>query len=135
MRLILASLVAIAALFAAGGHRAAQDSKPALPDPLKLPGYKAFARHCAPCHGERGDGKGVAARFLEPPPRDFKREPFRLVSTENNAPSPKDLFETIATGVGGTAMVPFAGLGDDALWPIVEVVQAFRLQGVRMRLE
>jgi mono/diheme cytochrome c family protein len=111
-----------------------QDSKPALPDPLKLPGYKAYVRHCAPCHGERGDGKGVATRFLEPSPRDFKQEPFRLVSTGNGAPSPKDLFETIATGVGGTAMIPFGWLGEDVVWQIVEVVEGFRLQGIEMRL-
>jgi mono/diheme cytochrome c family protein len=135
MRSILVSLVAIAALGALGGPVPIQDSRPSPPDPLKLPGYKTFTKHCAPCHGERGDGKGVAARFLEPAPRDFKKEPFRLVSTANNMPSPKDLFETIATGVGGTAMIPFAWLGEEALWQVVEVVDAFRLQGVRARFE
>jgi mono/diheme cytochrome c family protein len=135
MRPTLVSLVAIAALSALAAPDPVQDSKPAPADPLKLPGYKAYVKHCAPCHGDRGDGKGVASRFLAPSPRDFKREPFRLVSTANNAPSPKDLFETIATGIGGTAMIPFAWLGEEALWPIVEVVEAFRLQGVRMRFE
>jgi mono/diheme cytochrome c family protein len=125
----------IAMLWLAISPPCAQDSSPPPTDPLKLPGYKAFVRHCAPCHGERGDGNGVAARFLEPTPRDFKNEPFRFVSTANGAPSSKDIFEVIATGIGGTAMIPFASLGEEDLWPIVEVVDAFRLQGIRMRLE
>ena len=133
MRAIL-STVAIAVV-ALSGSCPIQDSAPAVTDPLRLPGYKAYVRHCAPCHGESGDGKGIAARFLEPTPRDFTHEPFRLVSSANGAPSPKDLFETIATGIGGTAMIPFAPLGEEVLWPIVEVVEAFRLQGIRKRFE
>jgi mono/diheme cytochrome c family protein len=112
-----------------------QDSRALPADPLSLPGYKAYVKHCAPCHGDRGRGNGVAARFLDPTPRDFVQEPFRLVSSGNGAPSSKDIFETIATGIGGTAMIPFAPLGEENLWPIVEVVEAFRLDGVRRRFE
>jgi mono/diheme cytochrome c family protein len=123
----------------APGARAAapdtpQDSRPLAVDALRLPGAKAYARHCAPCHGERGRGDGVAARFLDPPPRDFGDEPFRLVSTHNGVPSRTDVFETVATGVGGTAMVPFASLGEETVWQLVDVVEAFRVAGLRRRL-
>ena len=47
-------------------------------DPMEI-----YTRHCTPCHGERGRGDGPAARFLDPPPRDFDRGAFRLVSTTN----------------------------------------------------
>ncbi len=115
-----------------------QDSKPSepkVPDPTKLPGFAAYTKHCAPCHGERGDGQGVAWRFLDPPPRDFKRGLLRLVSSPNGAPSGKDLFETIAGGISGTAMIPFAHIGEEEVWKLIDVVLAFRAQGILERLK
>jgi mono/diheme cytochrome c family protein len=139
MRVLLAiaatTFLALPVLRPADPPAPPQDSRPAPGGALALPGYKAYVRHCAPCHGERGDGKGVAARFLDPAPRDFKQEAFRFVSTANGAPSPKDLFEVVGTGIGGTAMIPFASLGEETIWPIVEVVEAFRLEGVRTKFE
>ncbi|HYC78003.1 MAG TPA: c-type cytochrome [Planctomycetota bacterium] len=111
-------------------------SKPAQDpdDPAKLPGWAAYVKHCAPCHGESGRGDGVAARFLDPPPRDFDRGRFRFTSTENDAPSGKDLFEVIGAGLPGTAMLPFAHLGEDEVWAVADVVLAFRARGLRRRL-
>jgi mono/diheme cytochrome c family protein len=103
-------------------------------DPRKLPGWSAYVKHCSACHGEEGDGKGVGARFLDPPPRDFGFGRFRFVSTENGAPSGKDLFETIGAGLAGTSMLPFAHLGEDAVWALVDVVQAFRARPIKKRL-
>jgi mono/diheme cytochrome c family protein len=103
-------------------------------DPTRLPGYPTYAKHCASCHGETGDGRGVGARFLDPPPRDFTFGAFRFVSTQNHAPSGKDVFETIGAGLAGTAMLPFAHLGEETVWSLVDVVLAFREQGIRKSL-
>src|SRR5262250_543949 len=35
-------------------------------------GRTVYATYCVGCHGERGDGAGPAARFLNPKPRDFR---------------------------------------------------------------
>jgi mono/diheme cytochrome c family protein len=104
------------------------------PDPRKLPGWAAYLKHCSSCHGEDGDGKGIGARFLDPAPRDFDFGRFRFVSTVNGAPSGKDLFETIGAGLAGTAMLPFAHLGEEEVWKTVDVVLAFRERGLRRRL-
>jgi mono/diheme cytochrome c family protein len=104
------------------------------PDPRKLPGWPVYVKHCSACHGESGDGQGVAARFLDPAPRDFEFGRFRFVSTENAAPSGKDLYETIGAGLAGTAMLPFAHLGEEDVWKTVDVVLAFRERGLRRRL-
>lgn len=37
-------------------------------------GKKVYEKKCIHCHGEKGDGKGPAAPFLFPPPRDFTRD-------------------------------------------------------------
>ena len=40
--------------------------------PLALPSQDdVYARHCAPCHGKKGRGDGVAASAFNPPPADF----------------------------------------------------------------
>src|SRR5262249_3196497 len=73
-------------------------------------GKLLFERHCAACHGEKGDGNGVAARFLNPKPRDFTKPSFRLVTTTNLKPSDDDLMNVITRGMPGSAMFPFAHL-------------------------
>ena len=44
-------------------------------------GKALFARHCANCHGEQGDGKGPAAVFLYPKPRDLTSGKFKVRTT------------------------------------------------------
>lgn len=52
-------------------------------------GRDLYVQHCAACHG--GNGRGVAAAYLFPKPRDLRAGRFRLVSTANNVPTPEDL--------------------------------------------
>lgn len=114
-----------------------QDPTPAPtapPDPYKLPGYATFLKQCAPCHGEHGDGLGQGARFLTPSPRDFRKSPLKFFSTDNGVASGKDIYETIAAGIGGTSMLPFAQLGETTCWSLVDVVSAFRERGARESL-
>src|SRR5262249_14443873 len=47
---------------------AAQASAPAAPGDL---GAQVFAKRCALCHGAEGHGDGIAARGLNPKPRNF----------------------------------------------------------------
>ena len=52
------------------------------------------------------------------------------MSTGRSRPSDKDLHEVIAAGIPGTAMLPFAHLGDQNVRTLVAVVQAFRRRGL-----
>jgi DMSO reductase family type II enzyme heme b subunit len=91
------------------------------------PGKALYARHCAACHGERGDGKGLAADWLFPKPRDFTTGAFRLVSTSNGAPTREDLHAVLARGMPGSAMPPWGHLSQqdrDAL--VDEVLRLYR---------
>ncbi len=39
-------------------------------DPPVVRGMSLYALHCAACHGTEGDGRGPAAVFIHPKPRD-----------------------------------------------------------------
>jgi Cytochrome C oxidase, cbb3-type, subunit III len=68
-------------------------------------GRNAYQTYCIGCHGETGDGNGVAARFLRPRPRNFQVAKFRFSSTRSGRlPSDEDLRRTIMEGLKGSAM-------------------------------
>ena len=76
-------------------------------------GKQAYLRECSACHGERGDGKGPAAAFIEPRPRDFTRAQFKLRTTPSGvAPATADVVRTIERGIPGTAMPAFTFLAE-----------------------
>lgn len=90
-----------------------------------------YARNCAACHGERGDGAGPAALFLYPKPRNFREGRFRIISTDNGVPTLADLEQSIRRGLPGSAMVPWPQLSDDELRLLAEHTLEFRRQGAR----
>lgn len=94
-------------------------------------GAVLYARHCAACHGERGDGQGIAAAFLYPKPRDFRTGRFRLISTTNAVPTRQDLLGVLQRGMPGSAMLPWNHLPPAELEALVDEVLNFRRQGVR----
>ena len=65
-----------------------------------------YQKRCAQCHGEEGDGKGVAAEFMYPLPRDFSLGVFKYKTThaDDEFPSDDDLRRTIEKGLPGTSM-------------------------------
>jgi cytochrome c oxidase cbb3-type subunit 2 len=65
-----------------------------------------YTRHCAPCHGAKGDGNGPAADLFYPRPRDFTLGLFKYRSLPLGAiyPSDDDLGRIIRDGLPGTAM-------------------------------
>ena len=73
-------------------------------------GKKLYAQHCAACHGQNGDGQGVAAAYLFPKPRDFRAGRFRLVSTTNGIPTLEDIEAVLQRGMPGSSMPPWAHL-------------------------
>ncbi len=74
-------------------------------------GKPLYLRECSGCHGERGDGAGPAADFVDPRPRDFTKRLFKLRSTPSGRPpTTADVLRTIERGIPGTAMPAFAFL-------------------------
>jgi len=65
-----------------------------------------YMKRCSQCHGEDGDGLGVAAELMYPMPRDFTLGLFKYKTTDSDSefPTDADLRDTIRDGLVGTAM-------------------------------
>ena len=50
-------------------------------DAQRAAGKEVYTRNCVQCHGEKGDGNGVAAPHLQPRPRDFTSGKFKIRTT------------------------------------------------------
>ena len=96
------------------------------------PAADLYARHCAACHGETGDGRGPASRHLFPRPRDLRNDRSALVSTLNTVPTQADLEKVLADGDAGLfdAGLSFHLNGGPASVLAQEVVR-LRREGVR----
>lgn len=94
-------------------------------------GIALYRFHCAACHGEEGAGDGPAADFVYPRPRDFTTGVFKDKNSPAAAlPTDEDLFNTIKSGLPGTAMPAWGSLLDDAqIRSLIPVVKGFDLVG------
>lgn len=81
-----------------------------LDDPVLQRGQALFAKQCAICHGDRGDGAGAFAYLMDPRPRDIRAGNFKLSTTQNLIPTEDDLLRTISRGMPGSAMPPWGHL-------------------------
>ncbi|CAI2718532.1 c-type cytochrome [Nitrospina watsonii] len=82
---------------------------PFLPNPPATPtaerGAKVYKRHCVYCHGIKGDGKGIAAPFSSPRPRNFTKGHSKFRSTAfGKIPTDNDLHKMLVRGMPGTTM-------------------------------
>ena len=91
-------------------------------------GKQVYLRRCVGCHGEKGDGKGSSARFLNPKPRDFTSGIFKFRSTAgdaNSLPSDEDLFITVSHGLWGTAMPPWYEISVGERLAVIQFIKTF----------
>ncbi len=80
-------------------------------------GRRVYNFRCYYCHGYSGDAKTLAARFMNPKPRDFTAGEARLLSRNQ-------LIDSVRHGSAGTAMKPFQKvLSEYELKAVVEYVQ------------
>lgn len=83
-------------------------------------GKNVFQLNCISCHGEKGDGEGIAGRLLNPKPANF------LNDTLMNNLSPFQIYNTIRLGISGTAMAPVTQLTDKEVWNAAFYVTSLR---------
>lgn len=63
-----------------------------------MPAAETYKQLCARCHGDKGNGAGLIAAYLDPYPRDLTNAPF--LSGRSRA----QLEQALAKGVAGTSM-------------------------------
>ncbi len=87
-----------------------------------------YMKRCSQCHGEEGDGLGIAAERMYPAPRDFTLGLFKYKTTDSESefPSDDDLRNTIRNGLTGTAMPGWKSLLTDAeIDGLIQKIKAF----------
>jgi mono/diheme cytochrome c family protein len=97
------------------------------------PAQMLYARHCAGCHGTQGDGKGLAAAFLFPKPRNLRAGKYRLVSSENGVPGQSDLEAMLVRGMPGSSMPSWAHLKPEERALLIQEVYRLTGEGARDR--
>lgn len=89
-------------------------------------GALSYQRYCGGCHGENGDGKGAAAAFLTPRPRDFTTGLYKFTSTPAGSPPlEEDLLRTITEGLHGTSMPSWRLLPERERRSLARYIKAF----------
>ena len=91
-------------------------------------GQQVYAKWCAHCHGDQGDGDGIAASRLKPVPRDFTSGKYKVrMTTTGNIPLDSDLERAIRKGLIGTSMPAFtaAYLSDAEVAAVVGYIKSF----------
>jgi mono/diheme cytochrome c family protein len=89
-------------------------------------GRDVYATYCVGCHGEKGDGAGPAARFLDPKPRDFRLGRIKFASVSSGeAARDEDYLRILKHGLSGTAMPSFALLSEQERAAVLAYVRGF----------
>ena len=89
-------------------------------------GEAVYVKRCQACHGERGDGQGPVAPFLDPRPRDFTTGVYKLRTTgSGEPPTDDDLFRTVTRGMPGTAMPAWARLSAGERRVVIGYIKRF----------
>lgn len=89
-------------------------------------GRQLYDKYCSQCHGEQGDGKGVAAPRLKPSPRDFTSGKYKIRTTPSGAlPTDDDMKKAIRDGLPYTSMPAWPNFTDDETQSLVDYLKTF----------
>jgi mono/diheme cytochrome c family protein len=86
-------------------------------------GKASFNINCVACHGPKGAGDGPAAVALNPKPRNYATDTFKM------GDKPEDVFKSISAGVTDTQMVAFGHLPEQDRWALTYYVLELRAAG------
>ena len=95
-------------------------------DAQRAAGKKLYDVNCSQCHGDKGDGQGIAYPFLLPKPRDFTAGKFKIRTTPSGSlPTTQDLKNIIRKGMPYTAMPAWPQFNDQQVAELVYYVKSF----------
>jgi mono/diheme cytochrome c family protein len=88
-------------------------------------GKQIYAEYCMACHGVKGDGNGVAAKGLQPPPRNFTLGIIKFGNVVSGELTHDDaIYRTLEHGLNGTAMLPW-DLKKDQMVAVWQYIKTF----------
>ncbi len=93
-------------------------------DTLNL-GQMTYTEYCVSCHGVKGDGNGIAAKGMWPPPRNFKLGLYKFGNVPSGElPHDEDFYRIIKNGLHGTAMLAW-DISDKRLDAVTQYIKTF----------
>ncbi len=127
LRVPVIGMLTLLIVLGASGPLFAQDQKPDLgTDAQREAGQQLYLQKCAQCHGDTGDGQGVAAPFFTPAPRDFTSGIFKFRTTASGElPTDDDLKRSIRDGMPYTGMPAWPSLSEAEIQNLVYVLKSF----------
>src|SRR5690606_29695646 len=88
-------------------------------------GKRIYTEYCMACHGDKGDGKGVASLGMQTPARNFTLGIMKFGDVVSGELPHDEILKThIKRGLKGTAMLPW-DLSDDQLDAVVQYIKTF----------
>jgi mono/diheme cytochrome c family protein len=88
-------------------------------------GHNTYQEYCIQCHGADGDGNGVSAPGMYPPPRNFKQGLYKFVNVPTGElPHDEDFYRIIRHGLRGTPMLPW-DISDERLDAVTQYIKTF----------
>lgn len=125
-RIASVAVVLLSVLQAAPIQQASGLETSQAPREVLLRGRDVYQANCAVCHGETGDGNGMAAHMFLVQPRDFRRGLFKFRSTPSGSlPTDEDLVNTVTHGIRWTGMVTRADLSEQDRRAVVQYLKTF----------
>lgn len=88
-------------------------------DELVAKGATLYASNCASCHGDNGDGNGVAGANLNPKPRNF-----HSLDGWTNGPKINQMYKTLEEGIIKNGMNSFAQLPVDERFALIYYIRS-----------
>lgn len=99
-----------------------------LPETIEtiIAGKIIYEKKCYYCHGIKGDGNGSVSPRLDPEPRDFTTNEYKIRSTQlGELPTDEDIFRIITSGIEGTAMPSWNTLSETDRWQVIGYIKTF----------
>jgi len=125
MPLSLLALLVVLATLARSSASGAQGQDPGTPAQREA-GNILYDKYCSQCHGLTGDGKGYAAPYLKPPPRNFTAGQFKIRTTPSGAlPTQEDIRRVIRQGMPYTTMIGWSNFTDKEVDEIIYYIKTF----------
>ncbi len=91
-----------------------------------IAGKIIYEKKCYYCHGIKGDGNGSVSPRLDPKPRDFTINEYKIRSTQlGELPTNEDIFRIITSGIEGTAMPSWETLSEEERWQVIGYIKTF----------
>lgn len=89
-------------------------------------GRQLYMEKCAQCHGDTGQGDGVAAPFMRPMPRDFTAGIFKVRTTPSGQlPTDDDMRRVIRDGMPYTGMPAWPSLSEREISNLIYFIKTF----------